>query len=278
MDRVQLIRGVEFFYSPPPRSAVPFAAALRPERSAGSSPSEEGSFRIPGHFPDNNASPASMAQKENLAAAIAAAKSAAATAHGQSLGPIFESVQLDSSVFTPSNLSATIEGASVPASAARASALAAAFAATGSTGQALLPLNVNSMAPPTPFAMQGYYIDGTIAVNQEGEYVQVPPQSAGDAGKIHQLQNRQLQQQQLESLPGSLAYAAAVQGLNAEEYNSSAVQENAAVQVSQQQESAATVPAPMKQVSKADAAVPMKEYSLFGPCLSGKKSRHSGFY
>lgn len=31
VDRVQVIRGVEFYYSPPPRSAVPYAAPLKPE-------------------------------------------------------------------------------------------------------------------------------------------------------------------------------------------------------------------------------------------------------
>lgn len=36
VDRCQYIRGVEFVYSPPPRSAVPYAAALKPESGNGS--------------------------------------------------------------------------------------------------------------------------------------------------------------------------------------------------------------------------------------------------
>jgi hypothetical protein len=35
VDRIQRIRGVEFYYSPPPRSAVPYAAALKPDSSSG---------------------------------------------------------------------------------------------------------------------------------------------------------------------------------------------------------------------------------------------------
>lgn len=34
VDRIQRIRGVDFYYSPPPRSAVPYAAALKPDSSS----------------------------------------------------------------------------------------------------------------------------------------------------------------------------------------------------------------------------------------------------
>ncbi|KAL4524956.1 hypothetical protein Ndes2526B_g07141 [Nannochloris sp. 'desiccata'] len=46
VDRCQYIRGVEFFYSPPPRSAVPYAAALKPESSNGSPVADTDSLHI----------------------------------------------------------------------------------------------------------------------------------------------------------------------------------------------------------------------------------------
>lgn len=61
VDRVQIIRGVEFFYSPPPRSAVPFAAALRPEGGGATSPSAAGIKALAKETSAGHARP----QKEN---------------------------------------------------------------------------------------------------------------------------------------------------------------------------------------------------------------------
>lgn len=58
VDRFQVIRGVEFSYSPPPKSAVPYAAALRPE---GMSPPARPSPQI-----SNGGSTGGSSQKENM--------------------------------------------------------------------------------------------------------------------------------------------------------------------------------------------------------------------
>lgn len=46
VDRVQRIRGIEFYYSPPPRSAVPYAAALKPDSSSACYSGKENSINV----------------------------------------------------------------------------------------------------------------------------------------------------------------------------------------------------------------------------------------
>ena len=284
VDRVQVIRGVEFFYSPPPRSAVPFAAALRPERSAASSPTGD-EYRTQVQYRDISST--SVAQKENLTAAIAAAKSASGGGHGQSLAPMFLGRQLTSGAFngssTPSLDSATLSaGAGASASALAAALVAAGHHAVGR--QALLPLSGNhSMAPNTPFIMHDY-INASAAINSTvpGQYSRTSHHSGStgaalETGNIFQNNafNLPQQQQQFGLEPGSLAYAA-IYGLDSK--NESPEPEIAVYETVNEvlkkhvaelkEETAHQAPAPA-QTEKEHAAA---EYSLFGPSPAGKRN------
>jgi hypothetical protein len=132
VDRCQVIRGVEFVYSPPPRSAVPYAAALKPESGGTGSGSGSPTTAITQH-----------------------------TGGAHSTDPASIIVALDSTAEIYKSTSTTgplVADSSVPELSTTTSASAAALA-SGPSALSLLPQtgNMKSMAPETPLVPHQMY-------------------------------------------------------------------------------------------------------------------------